>query len=131
MSALLTAGQVEQARAWLGLAESEAEPGTVAGEASSRLWAIGLLAAPDTAAAVDETALAAWRRSAHGGDAETARQAEVVALSLLEALGAEPGPGRWADLLARGPPARMAAPDIAWGAPSRKPRRPGGWERPF
>ena len=115
VSALLTAGHVEQARAWLGLAESEAAPGTVAGEASSRLWAIGLLAAPDAAAAVDETALAAWRRSAHGGNAETARQAEVVALSLLEALGAEPSPGRWADLLAAGPPARVAAPDIAWG----------------
>jgi len=43
VSALLTAGHVEQARAWLGLAESEAEPGTVAGEASSRLWALGLL----------------------------------------------------------------------------------------
>lgn len=115
VSALLTAGHVEQARAWLGLAESKAEPGTVAGEASSRLWALGLLAAPDTAAAVDETALAAWRQSAYGDDAETAREAEVVALSLLEALGAEPSPGRWADLLAEGTPPRVAAPDIAWG----------------
>ena len=114
VSALLAAGHVERARAWLGLAESEAEPGTVAGEASSRLWAIGVLAAPETAATVDETALAAWRRSAYGGDAETARGAEVVVLSLLEALGAEPSPGRWADLLAEGPPPRVAAPDIAW-----------------
>ena len=115
VSALLTAGRVEQARAWLGLAESDAEPGTVAGEASSRLWALGLLAAPETAAAVDETALAAWRQSAHGDDAGTARKAEVVALSLLEALGAEPSPGRWAELLAEGTPPRVAAPDIAWG----------------
>ncbi len=114
VSALLLAGHVEQARGWMGLAAGAAEPGTVAGEASSRLWAIGLLAAPETAAAVDETALAAWRRSASRADAETARGAEVVVLSLIEALGAEASPGRWADLLAEGPAPRVAAPDIAW-----------------
>ena len=114
VSALLSAGQFEQAQAWLGLAGGDAEAGAQPREAPTRLWAIGLLAAPQAEAGVDETALAAWRRSAYADDVEAGRRAEVVALTLLEALGAKASPGRWAELLAESPPPRVPAPDIAW-----------------
>ena len=112
--ALLAAGRADRARAWLELAGVEAAAGTLARDATARLWAIGLLAAPETAAELDETALAAWRRGAFADDPEAGRRAEVVALSLLEALGMAAGPGRWAELLAEGLAPRAAAPDVAW-----------------
>ena len=114
VSASLAAGHLEQARSWLGLADGAAEAGTLAREATARLWAIGLLASPQAGSGVDRSALAAWRQSAHADDIDAGRRAEVVALTLLEALGVAAGPGRWAELLAEGPPPRASAPGIAW-----------------
>ena len=115
VSALLSAGHVERARAWLRLAEGDTEAGTLPRETAARLWALGLLAAPEIEAArVDEKTLTDWRRAAYADDAETGRRATVLALSLLEAMGVEAGPGRWGDLLAEGLPARVPAPNVAW-----------------
>ena len=114
VSASLAAGHLEQARGWLALADGDAAAGTLAHEATARLWAIGLLATPEPVSGVDRTALTAWRQSAHGDNVEAGRGAEVVALTLLGALGVAAGPGRWAELLAEGQAARAAAPGIAW-----------------
>lgn len=138
VSVLLAAGRLEPARAWLALAGGDAGPDTASeadtaadagtdtgpeagtraeampGGTSPRLWAIGVLAAAENPAGVDEAALAAWRGAAFADDTEAGRRAEIIALSLLEALGVTASPGRWAELLAEGPPPRVAAPDIAW-----------------
>ncbi len=114
VSALLSAGRFEPAQAWLRLAAGDAGAGPQPRQALARLWAISLLAAPQAEAGVDETALAAWRKSAYADDMEAGRRAEVVALTLLEALGMQASPGRWAELLAESPPPRVAVPDIAW-----------------
>ena len=114
VSALLTAGDFDRARAWLGITGGDADSDAPPHEASTRMWAMRLLAAPETAPGVDEAALTAWRSAAHAEDPAAARGAQVVALSLLEALGMEPTPGRWADLLAEGPPPRSVTPGTAW-----------------
>ena len=115
VSALLATGHVEEARAWLRMIGSGTEPGPQTSQMTARMWALGLLAAPEIeSAAVDEQALRKWRDAAYADDGEKARRATVLALTLLEALGVEPGPGRWGELLAEGLPARVPAPNVAW-----------------
>lgn len=115
VSALLAAGHVEEARGWLRMTGSGTETGPQTSRTLARLWALGLLAAPDIESqAVDEQALRKWRDATYAHDGEKARQATVLALTLLEALGVEPGPGRWGALLAEGLPARVPAPNVAW-----------------
>lgn len=115
VSALLATGHVEEARAWLGMTGSGTEIGPQTSQTVARLWALGLLAAPEIgSAAVDEQALRKWRNAAYSDDTEAARSATVLALTLLEAMGVEPGPGRWGRLLAEGLPARVPAPNVAW-----------------
>ncbi len=115
VSALLAAGRAETAQGWLGLVDGNNETTPEARETAARLWAVARLAAPEIdAAPVEEAALTAWRRAAYGDDTAAGREATVLALSLLEALGVEAAPGRWAGLLAEGQPPQAAAPDIAW-----------------
>lgn len=115
VSALLATGHVEEARGWLRMTGSGTETGPQTSRGAARLWTLGLLAAPDIESrAVDEQALRKWRDATYADDGETARKATVLALTLLEALGVEPGPGRWGELLAEGLPARVPAPNVAW-----------------
>lgn len=115
VSALLATGHVEEARAWLGMTGGGTETGPQTSKTVARLWALRLLAAPEIeSATVDEQALRIWRDAAYGNDTEAARRATVLAFTLLEAMGVEPGAGRWGELLAEGPPARVPAPNVAW-----------------
>lgn len=115
VSTLLATGHVEEARAWLGLADGDSESGPQTDGTIARLWALGLLATPRTGETeVDERALREWRRAAFVDDPEAGRGATVLALSLFEAMGVAAGPGRWSALLAEGPPTRVPAPDVAW-----------------
>ncbi len=115
VSALLAAGHIEDARVWLR--NTDIGPGTVAQppELPPRLWALALLTAPEIdAAAVDERALNEWRQATYADDTERGRRATVLALALLEAMGVEPGPGRWGELLAEGLSPRVPSPNVAW-----------------
>ena len=115
VSTLLATGHVEEAGAWLGLADGDSETGPQTGGTIARLWALDLLATPRIGETeVDEQALREWRRAAFADDPEAGRGAAVLALSLFEAMGVAAGPGRWSALLAEGPPTRVPAPNVAW-----------------
>ena len=115
VSTLLATGHVQEAGAWLGLAEGDTETGPQTDGTIARLWALHLLATPRVGETeVDEQALREWRRAAFADDPEAGRRAAVLALSLFEAMGVAAGPGRWSALLAEGPPTRVPAPNVAW-----------------